>query len=71
MQLYGPLVSKGCYMIVEDGNIHGHPVRPDLGPGPLEATVEFMKTSKDFQIDLAREKYYLTQNPQGYLLKLN
>lgn len=71
MELYGPLVTKGCYMIVEDSNIGGHPVRKDFGPGPMEALLEYVGTHKDFGIDRSREKLFLTQNPSGYLLKIN
>lgn len=70
MRLYGPLVTLGSYMIVEDTNINGHPVYPSFGPGPMEAVEEFMKDCTEFEIDLSREKLLLTQNPNGYLKKV-
>jgi cephalosporin hydroxylase len=69
MQLYGPLVTPGSYMIVEDGNLNGHPVVPDFGPGPGEAIQAYFKENDDFEIDLDREKFFVTFNPNGYLRK--
>lgn len=67
MRLYSPLVSPGCYLIVEDTNINGHPSLPEHGPGPLEAVREFLKSDRHFEIDRSREKFLLTFNPSGYL----
>lgn len=67
LQAYAPLVTSGQYLIVEDTNINGHPVRPDFGPGPTEALVDFLKTTSDFEIDRTKEKFLMTQNPGGYL----
>ncbi len=69
LRLIGPLVTPGCYCIVEDTNVNGHPVYPDFGPGPMEAVRTFMETCDDFIIDRSREKYMMTFNPSGYLLK--
>lgn len=70
MKIYGELVSKGCYMIVEDTNINGHPVLSDFGDGPMEAVNEFLKDREDFVVDKDREKFLLTFNPNGYLKKI-
>lgn len=67
MRLYAPLVTPGSYLIVEDTNINGHPVLPDFGPGPMEAVALFLGESDEFVPDPSREKFYLTQNPGGYL----
>lgn len=69
MQLYGPLVTPRSYLIVEDSNVNGHPVLPDFGPGPLEAIDAFLEENDNFSVDRSREKYYLTFNPSGYLLR--
>jgi cephalosporin hydroxylase len=58
-------------MIVEDSNVNGLPVRPDFGPGPMEAINDFMASNNDFEIDLSREKFFMTQNPCDYLKKKN
>ena len=70
MQIYSRLVTVGSYLIVEDTNINGHPVWPDYGPGPKEAVDEFTRANDQFVIDHAREKFYLTFNPGGYLKRV-
>jgi cephalosporin hydroxylase len=70
MQLYAPLVSKGQYLIVEDGCVNGHPVYTTFGYGPYEAVQEFMKKDVTFKLDTKIEnKFLLTQNTHGFLLK--
>jgi len=67
MKLFGPLVSRGSYLIVEDSNINGHPVGRDFGPGPMEAIRAFLAHHPEFAPDCEREKFFLTFNPSGYL----
>jgi len=69
LQLYAPLVSPGQYLVVEDTNLHGHPVLPFAPPGPMEALAEFLPAHPEFSIDKSREKFHTTFNPSGYLLK--
>jgi cephalosporin hydroxylase len=71
LRTYGPLVSAGAYLVVEDTNINGHPVRPGNGPGPAEALDEFLAADESFVRDAAREKFLLTFNPGGYLRKIS
>lgn len=70
MKLWSNAVSLGSYLIVEDSNVNGHPVRPDFGPGPMEAIERFLEEDDRFVIDLSREKFRLTQNPKGYLKRI-
>jgi len=70
LRIYHSLVTKGCYLIVEDTNINGHPVLPEHGPGPMEALDEFLKENNDFFMDRDKEKFLLTFNPKGYLKKI-
>lgn len=67
--IYSKLVTNGQYLIVEDTNINGHPVLKDFGRGPMEALDNFLKENKEFQIDRSKEKFLLTFNPKGYLIK--
>lgn len=71
LDLYSPWVTTGCYLIVEDTNVNGHPVMPDHGPGPMEALDAFLQRTNEFVIDHDAEKFFLTQNPRGYLLKVD
>ncbi len=69
LKLYHSFVSPGCYLIVEDTNVNGHPTLPQHGPGPMEAVDEFLVGRSDFVIDRDRERYVITLNPRGYLRK--
>jgi cephalosporin hydroxylase len=70
MQLYSPLVSPGCYLIVEDTHFNGHPILPRFGPGPFEAVQDFQKGNKDFVADARRERFLMTFNPGGFLKRI-
>lgn len=67
---YKDIVSVGCYLIVEDTDINGHPARPEFGPGPWEGLQAFLATTTDFEVDTSRERFLLTLNPGGYLRRL-
>jgi len=67
LQSYGPFVTPGSYLIVEDTNVNGHPVLADWGPGPWEAVDQFLAEHPDFTRDTRREKFMLTYNPGGFL----
>jgi cephalosporin hydroxylase len=66
---YGPLVTPGSYLVVEDTDVNGHPVMPGHGPGPHEAAEEFLRSNDDFVVDRSREKFLLTFFPDGWLRK--
>ena len=69
LRIYGSLVSPESYLVVEDTNVNGHPVFPEHEAGPMEAVDEFLAENDEFEIDLAREKFFLTFNPRGFLRK--
>ncbi|MBI3209745.1 MAG: class I SAM-dependent methyltransferase [Candidatus Solibacter usitatus] len=68
LSLYAPLVTEGCYLVVEDTNVNGHPVSRSHGPGPMEAMRDFLSTPRGFQTDVAlEERYKCTFFPGGWL----
>jgi cephalosporin hydroxylase len=71
LQIYAPMVSKGCYLVVEDTDINGHPVNPHFGPGPMEALNRFLAVNHDFEPDRSRERVLLTVSPRGYLRRVH
>lgn len=70
LEAYGPLVQAGSYVIVEDTNVNGHPSHPKFGPGPWEAVEDFLVSHPEFRVDTECEKFFMTQNPRGYLLRV-
>lgn len=74
LRAYADLVSEGCYAIVADTNIYGHPVKVfyDNGPGgPFEAVAEFLKDRTDFEVDRSREYQLVTFDPNGFLRRMS
>ena len=69
LRMYGPMVSPGSYLIVEDTHLDGVPVAPQFGPGPMTALVQYLDSGGAdlFEQDPTREVYLLTQNPGGWL----
>lgn len=70
LRAYSPLVSKGSYFIVEDSNCH-HGIEIGPTPGPYEAIERFISENKDFSIDRTKERFIITSNPKGYLLRIS
>jgi cephalosporin hydroxylase len=70
LDAYSPLVSRGSYLIVQDGAVNGHPIDPEHGPGPFEAVGEFLKSHDEFELDLTRERMLMTFNPGGFLRRV-
>lgn len=64
---YASFVTPGCYLIVQDGFVNGHPCDPDHGPGPYEAIQDFIGADDRFDVDESRERMLFTFNPNGFL----
>ena len=71
LHAYGPLVTPGSFLVVEDTNVNGRPVEGAHGPGPHEALEEFMRGRPEFVRDSSREKFLLTFNPGGFVHRLD
>lgn len=67
---YSEFVSVGCYLIVEDTNINGHPVEKNFGKGSWEAVHDFLEKDRCFITDQTRERFLITANPNGFLKKV-
>ena len=71
LRIYGRMVSRGQYLVVEDTNLNGHPVEPRGGdPGPWGAVHEFLKSNHDYIQDRSREKFKVTFYPGGWLKRV-
>jgi cephalosporin hydroxylase len=68
LEVYAPLVTQGCYLVVEDSNIGL--IRKELLPGPMEAIETFLAQTTEFEVDTSREKFVITFNPRGYLKRV-
>lgn len=69
LDAYHDLVGMGGFLIIEDTNVNGHPVRPDFGPGPGEAVQAWLAGHPTFARDADAEPY-ITFAPGGYLRRL-
>lgn len=72
LYIYSQFVTPGQYLIVEDTNINNHPVLP-LGEGkigPYEAVERWLPGHPEFVVDPTKEKFLMTYNPRGYLLRI-
>lgn len=68
LELWAPLVTPGCYLVVEDTCVNGNPVLPDYGPGPGEALAAWLPQHPEFQVDYDLEgRHGITLMPGGWL----
>jgi cephalosporin hydroxylase len=69
LNAYERFVAVGSYFLVEDTIVEFLNLPPT--PGPLRAVQEFVQEQGGtFVVDRSREKYILTYNPMGYLLRM-
>jgi cephalosporin hydroxylase len=69
LRIYSQYVTRGQYLIVEDTAINGHPVAARFGPGPFESVALFLRGRDDFAVDKTKERFMLSANHNGYLLR--
>jgi cephalosporin hydroxylase len=70
LKLYSPLVPKGGYLLVNDTHLDGTRF-VDYKDGPAAAVKEFLQTAKDFSVDTARDRFFITCMPGGFLKRSN
>lgn len=74
LEIYAPMVTKGCYLVVEDTNIGIYDKKfwdwrdKRKQNSPLAALKEFNLTG--FEPDNQIEEFYLTMSHNGYWIKL-
>jgi cephalosporin hydroxylase len=66
------ILVAGDYVVVEDSNINGHPVKRSFGPGPYEAIQEYFRMyPRDYEHDFDREqKFGFSFAPNGFLRRI-
>ena len=72
LMAWGPVVSPGSYIVVEDTNLDGVPVsKRFIDNGPMKAVDKFLSSPEgaEFETDVLRESMLLTFNPGGWLKK--
>jgi cephalosporin hydroxylase len=71
LRAWVPVLKAGDYLIVEDTIVNGHPVRPDFGPGPMEAIRDYLAEAPGLLThDRDREaKFGATYAARGYYVR--
>lgn len=76
IELYGPLVTPGCYLVVEDSLFgYGHEIKKQHGMArtvgsPLDAIVKLLVDNPDWSRDLAIERTDpISSNPAGWWIR--
>jgi cephalosporin hydroxylase len=71
LEAWIPRLRSGDYLVVEDTIVNGHPVRPDHGPGPMEAILGYLADNPGVLVwDREREaKFGATVAARGHYIK--
>lgn len=67
---YSKIVTPGQFLVVEDTYLNGYPIKPEWGPGPLEAVKWFLPNHPEFKDAGLEYRNLLSQHAGGWLQKL-
>jgi len=68
LELYHQFVTPGSFLLVQDGMIDTLPDFQEGRPGPLAATVAFLKDHPEFEVDQKLcDRFLITHHPMGWL----
>jgi cephalosporin hydroxylase len=68
MEAYHRFVTRGSFLLVQDGIIDTLPVFAAGRPGPLPAIEGFLKAHPEFEVDTERcSRFLITHSPKGWL----
>jgi cephalosporin hydroxylase len=68
MEHYSALVTRGSYMMVQDGIIDVLPTMKAGRPGPLVAIRDFLQHHPEFEVDYQRsDQFLVSHSPMGWL----
>jgi cephalosporin hydroxylase len=68
LELYGPLVTPGSFLLSQDGVIDKLRIFRSSRPGPLEANRDFLARHPEFEHDRERNaRFGLTHHPLGWM----
>ena len=71
IEVYKKFVTKGSYILVQDGVIDKLSIFSNDRPGPLKAIEQFMRDKSEFVIDTEKTtKFPLTHHPCGWLKRI-
>jgi cephalosporin hydroxylase len=65
---YSPLVTPGCYLIVNDTGLEGWWKGEGMS-APLSAVRRFLSETDSYRVDRSRERFMLSCAPEGFLLR--
>ena len=71
LRFYSPLVSVGCYLVVEDTSFREFPPPGQNYPNPADAVDEFLKSHHEFTPDRSCERFGVTMFPGGCLQRIH
>jgi cephalosporin hydroxylase len=72
LRTWVPRLASGDYLVVEDTIVNGHPVRPEHGPGPMEAIAQYLGEAPALLLhDAAREaKFGASFAARGHYIRV-